>query len=44
MKIYDFGGAPNPKKLRVFLAEKGIDGPDRAGRHHQRPEPSARSS
>jgi glutathione S-transferase len=25
MKIYDFVGAPNPKKLRVFLAEKGID-------------------
>jgi glutathione S-transferase len=27
MKIYDFGGAPNPKKLRVFLAEKGIKVP-----------------
>src|SRR4029450_6678334 len=27
MKIYDFVGAPNPKKLRVFLAEKGIDVP-----------------
>jgi glutathione S-transferase len=24
MKIYDFFGAPNPKKLRVYLAEKGI--------------------
>lgn len=24
MKIYDFVGAPNPKKLRVYLAEKGI--------------------
>ena len=24
MKIYDFAGAPNPKKLRVYLAEKGI--------------------
>jgi len=24
MKIYDFPGAPNPKKLRVYLAEKGI--------------------
>jgi glutathione S-transferase len=27
MKIYDFVGAPNPKKLRVYLAEKGIDVP-----------------
>ncbi len=24
MKIYDFIGAPNPKRLRVYLAEKGI--------------------
>ena len=27
MKIYDFPGAPNPKKLRVYLAEKGITVP-----------------
>jgi glutathione S-transferase len=27
MKIYDFVGAPNPKKLRVYLAEKGLDVP-----------------
>ena len=27
MKIYDFVGAPNPKKLRVYLAEKGINIP-----------------
>lgn len=27
MKIYDFAGAPNPKRLRVFLAEKGINVP-----------------
>src|SRR5262244_3673855 len=27
MKIYDFAGAPNPKKLRVYLAEKGINVP-----------------
>jgi glutathione S-transferase len=27
MKVYDFAGAPNPKKLRVYLAEKGIDVP-----------------
>ncbi|TMA51621.1 MAG: glutathione S-transferase family protein [Deltaproteobacteria bacterium] len=25
MKVYDFVGAPNPKKLRVYLAEKGIN-------------------
>lgn len=24
MKIYDFVGAPNPKKLRIYLAEKGL--------------------
>jgi glutathione S-transferase len=27
MKIYDFVGAPNPKKLRVYLAEKGLKVP-----------------
>ncbi len=27
MKIYDFVGAPNPKKLRVYLAEKGLTAP-----------------
>lgn len=27
MKIYDFVGAPNPKKLRVYLAEKGLEVP-----------------
>jgi glutathione S-transferase len=27
MKVYDFVGAPNPKKLRVYLAEKGIEIP-----------------
>lgn len=27
MKIYDFVGAPNPKKLRTYLAEKGINVP-----------------
>jgi hypothetical protein len=26
-KIYDFVGAPNPKRLRVYLAEKGIKVP-----------------
>jgi glutathione S-transferase len=27
MRIYDFAGAPNPKRLRVYLAEKGITVP-----------------
>ena len=27
MKLYDFVGAPNPKKVRVYLAEKGINVP-----------------
>jgi glutathione S-transferase len=27
MKIFDFVGAPNPKKLRVYLAEKGLSVP-----------------
>lgn len=25
MKLYEFPGAPNPKKVRVYLAEKGIE-------------------
>jgi glutathione S-transferase len=25
MKIYDFALAPNPRRVRIFLAEKGID-------------------
>jgi len=27
MKLYDFVGAPNPKKVRVYLAEKGLTVP-----------------
>src|SRR5262245_25182130 len=27
MKVYDFAGAPNPKKLRVYLSEKGLQIP-----------------
>jgi len=27
MKLYEFPGAPNPKKVRVYLAEKGIEVP-----------------
>ena len=25
MKLYDFAGAPNPRRVRIFAAEKGID-------------------
>ena len=27
MKLYDFGRAPNPRRVRVFLAEKGVTVP-----------------
>jgi len=27
MKLYDGGRAPNPRRVRVFLAEKGISVP-----------------
>src|SRR5205807_898256 len=27
MKLYDGGRAPNPRRVRIFLAEKGIDVP-----------------
>jgi glutathione S-transferase len=27
MKLYDFPGAPNPRRVRIFLAEKGIKVP-----------------
>ena len=27
MKLYDFGRAPNPRRVRIFLAEKGIQIP-----------------
>lgn len=25
MKLYDYSAAPNPRKVRIFLAEKGLD-------------------
>lgn len=25
MKLYDFAGAPNPRRTRIFIAEKGIE-------------------
>jgi hypothetical protein len=28
MKIYDFVLAPNPRRLRIFLAEKGLNVPN----------------
>ncbi len=27
MKLYDFPGVPNPRRLNIFLAEKGLDFP-----------------
>ena len=27
MKLYDFAGAPNPRRVRIYLAEKGIEVP-----------------
>jgi len=25
MKLYDFPSAPNPRRVKIFAAEKGID-------------------
>ena len=25
MKLYDGGRAPNPRRVRIFLAEKGVE-------------------
>ena len=25
MKIYDYRGFPNPRRVRIFLAEKGVE-------------------
>ncbi len=42
MKLYDVTQAPNPRRVRVFLAEKGIEVPmvqvDMAKGEHKRPE------
>ncbi len=42
MKLYDSTQAPNPRRVRVFLAEKGIEVPlvqvDMAKREHKSPE------
>lgn len=42
MKLYDFSMAPNPRRVRVFLAEKGIEVPvvqvSIASLEHRKPE------
>ena len=39
MKLYDFPGAPNPRRVKIFAAEKGIElelvNVDLAGREHK---------
>lgn len=45
MKLYDSGRAPNPRRTRIFLAEKGIDLPseqvDMMAMQHKTPEYTA---
>jgi glutathione S-transferase len=45
MKLYDSGRAPNPRRTRVFLAEKGVDVPaeqvDMMSMQHKTPEYTA---
>jgi glutathione S-transferase len=45
MKLYDAGRAPNPRRTRVFLAEKGIEVPseqvDMMAKQHKTPEYTA---
>jgi glutathione S-transferase len=45
MKLYDGGRAPNPRRVRIFLAEKGISVPlvpvDMGAMEHQRGEVAA---
>ena len=45
MKLYDAGRAPNPRRTRVFLAEKGINVPseqvDMMAMQHKTPEYTA---
>ncbi|HEV7415000.1 glutathione S-transferase [Tianweitania sediminis] len=47
MKLYDGGRAPNPRRVRIFLAEKGIDVPlesiDMGTFGHKSPELTARN-
>ena len=45
MKLYDAGRAPNPRRTRIFLAEKGIDVPseqvDMMAKEHKTPKYTA---
>jgi glutathione S-transferase len=45
MKLYNSNLAPNPRRVRIFLAEKGVEVPrvevDLAKLEHKRPEFSA---
>jgi glutathione S-transferase len=45
MKLYDSGRAPNPRRTRIFLAEKGVDVPaeqvDMMAMQHKTPEYTA---
>ena len=47
MKLFDGGRAPNPRRVRIFLAEKGIDVPvvsvDMAALAHRGPEIASRN-
>jgi glutathione S-transferase len=47
MKLFDGGRAPNPRRVRVFLAEKGIEVPvapvDMAAMEHRGPDVSSRN-
>ena len=47
MKLFDGGRAPNPRRVRVFLAEKGIEVPiapiDMGAMEHRGPDLSARN-
>lgn len=48
MKLYDAGAAPNPRRVRIFLAEKGVASPERVdidimALAHKEPEFAARN-
>lgn len=47
MKLFDGGRAPNPRRVRIFLAEKGLEVPlvrvDMAALEHKQAEVSARN-
>ncbi len=47
MKLYDGGRAPNPRRVRIFLAEKGIEVPlvpvDMGAMGHRSPEVASRN-